>query len=211
MVSGRGRHVDPAMRPQRLDELVDPCCCVHGPEPTSIIPARHENRETPPDSVRLLAIPGSLGRLWRLRSYPDSAAAHGITTLDAISGRASFSNASGGHAGAAAARVRREQRTAVCRGGAWGACTSGVAASKEPQRSAILLPASMPRRWLRCLRSGRSTGGSMIPAASDCCRRGTFAPRGRYCGRSERALSRDALGGLDSAARTEDCAQVLHG
>ena len=42
-------------------------------------------RETPPGSVRLLAFPGPLGRWRRLRSYLDSAAAHGISTLDAIS------------------------------------------------------------------------------------------------------------------------------
>jgi hypothetical protein len=48
MVSGRRRHVDPAMQPQCLDELADLRCCVHRPELTSSIQARYENRETPP-------------------------------------------------------------------------------------------------------------------------------------------------------------------
>ena len=34
-LSGRRRHVDPAMQSQCLDELVDPCCRVHGSELTS--------------------------------------------------------------------------------------------------------------------------------------------------------------------------------
>jgi hypothetical protein len=47
----------------------------------SLLPSPYMN----PASVRLLAFPGPLGRWCRPRSYLDSAAAHGITTLDAIS------------------------------------------------------------------------------------------------------------------------------